>query len=56
MSDIKILGKKIFGYEESELKKYFDGQHIIYELPTGGTVKIKLNRKERRKLSQVKIR
>jgi len=56
MSDIKILGKKVFGYDEDKLKKSFDGQHIIYYTPQGGMIKIKLNRKERRKMSEVKIR
>lgn len=52
---IFINQKEIFGYHETCLKKRIEGQYVVYELPTGGLIKIKLNRKERKKLTEVRI-
>ncbi len=45
----------IFQYHEKCLKKKVDGQYIIYQLPSGGQIKMKAPRKERRMLKEIKV-
>ena len=42
--------KRIFQYHESCLKKEIKDGQVIYYLPTGGKIVIKLSRAERRRL------
>ncbi|MGC8773615.1 MAG: hypothetical protein ACP5RJ_09190 [Conexivisphaera sp.] len=42
--------REIFGYHESCLRKRIEGQFVVYTLPTGGSIRIKLNREQRRLL------
>jgi hypothetical protein len=44
--------REVFGYHESCLQKRIEGQFVVYTLPTGGSIRIKLNRKQRRLIQE----